>query len=303
MHSTPFIAPLFILTLVAGASAQKAADPVKKGAEIRKLAGGFKFVEGPAADKAGHVFFTDIPNNRIHRWSLNGKLTTWKENTHGANGLYFDAKGRLLACQGGGRRVVRYDKNKRQTVLTASYGNKPFNSPNDLWIAPDHSVYFTDPRYGAMTDLQQGGFHVYWLPHDGSAPRRLLDDLVKPNGIVGSMNGEYLYVADPGARKIWRYTIAAPGRLTDKTLFVPDAGSDGMTVDVRGNLYLTWRGHVQIHARDGTLIRKIKIPEGPANVAFGGADFKTLFITARTSLYALEMAVRGRPGRGGGRNR
>ena len=284
----PVVLALLLLPLVA------AQDPVAEGARVRKLAGGFKFLEGPAADKKGHVFFSDIPNNRIHRWSLAGKLTTFQERSGGANGLYFDSKGRLLACQGKARRVARYTRNGKQTVLVAAFGNKPLNSPNDLWIGPDQSVWFTDPRYGGMDDLEQGGFHVYWLPHDGSALRRVIDDLVKPNGIVGSMDGKHLYVADPGAGKIWRYRIAAPGRLADKTLFVADAGSDGMTVDLHGNLYLTWRGAVRIHAKDGRLVRSIKIPEGPANVAFGGAEFKTLFITARTGLYALDMAVAGR---------
>ena len=271
-----------------------AQSPVAPGAAVRKLAGGFKFVEGPVADKKGHVFFTDIPNNRIHRWSLKGKLTTFKEGTGGANGLFFDGKGRLLACQGGYRRLVRYDRQGRETVLVGGFDNRPFNSPNDLWVAPDQSIYFTDPRYGAMKDLQQGGFHVYWLPHDGSAVRRVLDDLVKPNGIVGALDGQTLYVADPGASKIWKYRIAGPGRLVDKTLFVPDHGSDGMTVDVRGHLYLTTRGQVRVYTRAGKLAAAIKIPEGPANVCFGGAESRTLFITARTSLYALDMAVAGR---------
>lgn len=269
-------------------------DLVADGAKVRKLATGFRFTEGPAADAKGDVYFTDIPNNRIHRWSVKGELSTWKERTGGANGLYFDAKGRLLACQGGYRRLSRFDPDGKGTVLVAAYDNRPLNSPNDLWIAPDGGVWFTDPRYGAQTDLQQGGFHVYWLPPDGSALRRVIDDLVKPNGIRGTPDGKTLYVADAGGRNIMRYRVSGPGRLSDRTVFVPGSGSDGMTLDEEGNLYLTTRGKVVIHDAKGRLVQRLDVPESPANVCFGGKDRRTLFITARTSLYSVRMKVEGR---------
>ncbi len=268
-------------------------DLVAAGAKVRRLATGFRFTEGPASDGKGDVYFTDIPNNRIHRWSADGKLSTWREGTGGANGLYFDMKGRLLACQGGSRRLSRFGAKGNETVLVAAYDNRPLNSPNDLWVAPDGGVWFTDPRYGAQDDLQQGGLHVYWLPPDNSALRRVIDDLVKPNGIRGTPDGKTLYVADAGGRNIMRYRIAGPGRLADRTVFIRGSGSDGMTLDERGNLYLTTRGKVVIHDGGGRLVQEIDVPESPANVCFGGKDRQTLFITARTSLYAVRMKVRG----------
>ncbi len=260
---------------------------------MRRLATGFRFTEGPAADQRGNVYFTDIPNNRIHRWSVDGKLSTFLENSGAANGLYFDARWRLHACEGGARRLSRLAGDGERTVLVAAHDNKPLNSPNDLWIDPDQGIWFTDPRYGKQSDLQQGGFHVYWLPPDRSSLRRVIDDLVKPNGIVGTRDGKTLYVADAGGKNIMRYSIGSGGRLNDRTVFIPGSGSDGMTLDERGNLYLTTRGKVFIHDKKGAHIETIDLPEGPANVCFGGKERKTLFITARTSLYSVSMAVKG----------
>ena len=283
---------LLSLALLASFSAAQG-DLVASGAKVQRLATGFRFTEGPASDAKGDVYFTDIPNNRIHRWTVDGQLSTWREETGGANGLYFDKKGRLLACQGGARRVSRFGPKGEATALVAAYDNRPLNSPNDLWVAPDGGVWFTDPRYGQQDGLQQGGFHVYWLPPDNAALRRVIDDLVKPNGIRGTPDGKTLYVADAGGRNIMRYRISGPGRLSDRAVFIPGSGSDGMTLDERGNLYLTTRGEVVIHDVSGRLVRRIGMPESPTNVCFGGKDGRTLFITARTSLYALRMQVRG----------
>ena len=177
------------------------------------------------------------------------------------------------------------------TTLAKAYEGKPFNSPNDLWIDPAGGVWFTDPRYGNQDDLQQGGFHVYYLEKSGAAVVRVLDDLAKPNGIIGTRDGKTLYVADPGAKKTFAYTIAAGGKLTNKRLFA-ETGSDGMTLDASGNLYITSK-EVLVYSPAGKLIRKIAVPENPSNVCFGGEDRRTLFITARTSVYSLAMSVAG----------
>lgn len=265
-------------------------DLVAPGAQVEKLAGGFRFTEGPARDARGDIYFSDIPNNRIHKWS-GGKLTTFREDTGGANGLYFDRAGNLLACEGGARRVSRTTMDGKTTTVVDSFDGRKLNSPNDLWIAPDGGIYFTDPRYGKMEGLEQGGFHVYFVPPGGAKAVRVLDKLVKPNGIVGTADGKLLYVADPGDKKTFVYRVGKDGALTDRRI-AAESGSDGMTLDERGNLYLT-AGTVKVYSPTAELIGEIKLPEGPANVTFGGADGRTLYITARTGFYSLRMRVKG----------
>ncbi len=273
-----------------GPSAEKA-GVVAEGANVEKVQGGLRFTEGPAADAEGNVLFSDIPNNRIHKWSLGGRLTTFQENSAGSNGLYFDKKGNLLACQGGGRQLVSIDPKGNITVLADKYEGKKFNSPNDLWIDPKGGIYFTDPRYGSRDDMEQDGEHVYYLTPDRTKLIRVINDMVRPNGIIGTPDGGTLYVADHGGRKTFAYTVNEDGTLSNKKLIAPE-GSDGMTIDSEGNIYLT-TDVVAVYNTEGEKIETIKVPEGPANVTFGGKDKKTLFITARTSLYAVRMRVKG----------
>jgi gluconolactonase len=254
---------------------------------IEKLAGDFRFTEGPAADRQGNVYFTDIPNNRIHRWSVDGKLSTFLENSGGANGLMFDPAGNLIACAGGTGRVISIDPQGKITVLADRYEGKPFNSPNDLWIDPNGGIYFTDPRYGSRDNLPQDGEHVYYLSPDRQTVRRVIDDMVRPNGVVGTPDGKSLYVADHGADKTYVYRITAEGILAEKRLFA-EQGSDGMTLDAQGNVYLTAQA-VTVYAPTGERIRTLELPERPSNVCFGGNNMQTLFVTARTSLYAVEI--------------
>jgi sugar lactone lactonase YvrE/N-acetylneuraminic acid mutarotase len=268
---------------------QSASSLIAPGDSVRKLAGGFNFTEGPASDLRGNVYFSDIPNNRIHMWSVRGKLSTFLENSQGANGLAFDREGNLLACQSRGRSLVSIDPEGSVDRLAGEYMGKKFNSPNDLWIDPKGGVYFTDPRYGNRDNMELDGEHVYYFAPDRSRIIRVIDDLVRPNGIIGTPDGKMLYVADHGADRTFRYLIHPDGTLSGKSLFAP-SGSDGVTLDEQGNLYLT-SDAVLIYASDGTLLERILIPERPANLCFGGSDGKTLFITARTSLYAVRMKV------------
>ncbi len=276
---------LVVLAVVSGGAEKTSV--VAEGAKVEKLAGGFRFTEGPAADAEGNVFFTDIPNNRIHKWTLDGKLITFKQDSGGANGLYFDKKGNLLVCEGGSRRLVSIKRNGRKKVLADRYNNKMLNSPNDLWANPNGGIYFTDPRYGDRSGMEQGGEHVYYLTPDRKKLIRVIDDMVKPNGVIGTADGKTLYVADHGGGKTFVYTINKDGTLSNKKLFAPE-GSDGMTIDNEGNIYLTTKV-VAVYNRDGERIETIEIPEQPSNVCFGGKDKKTLFITARTSLYSVRM--------------
>lgn len=281
---------LLLLVVMLTGSSVEAASVVAPGAKVEKLAGGFRFTEGPAADAKGNIFFSDIPNNRIHKWSLDGTLSTFRENSGGSNGLYFDNKGNLLACEGGGRRLVSIDPQGNVTVLADRYQNKRFNSLNDLWLDPKGGIYFTDPSYGRRDNLEQDGEHVYYLSADRKKLIRVINDMVRPNGVIGTPDGKRLYVADHGGKKTFVYKINNDGTLSNKKLFAPE-GSDGMTIDNEGNVYLTTRV-VAVYNKNGEKIESIEVPEGPANVCFGGPDNHTLFITARTSLYSIRMRVK-----------
>jgi gluconolactonase len=262
-------------------------------ASVNKLASDFRFTEGPVADPYGNIYFTDIPNNRIHILSTDGNLSTFLENSGGANGLYFDTDGGLLACQGTDRKVVSIDPARNITVIADSYNGKKLNSPNDLWLDPKGGIYFTDPRYGSRDGIEQDGEHVYYITPDRKKVIRVIDDMVRPNGIIGTPDGKRLYVADLGGNMTFIYKINRDGTLSNKKIFATQ-GSDGITMDVKGNLYLT-TDKVNVYNIKGDLIDSIETPEGPSNVAFGGTDNQTLFITANTSVYSVRMNTTGLP--------
>ena len=280
---------IFLIIAVTSAAGCSGIYPGIDG-NVKQVATGFEFTEGPAVASNGDIYFTDIPNNRIHIWSANGQLSTYRENSGGANGLLFGSNSDLLVCEGGNRRLTSISPKGIVTILADNLNGKKFNSPNDLWIDPKGGIYFTDPRYGNRDNLEQDGEHVFYLPPEGSAPRRVIDDMVRPNGIVGTPDGKKLYVADHGDKKIWSYRVGNDGTLSEKKLFTGQ-GSDGMTLDNSGNLYLTTDA-VLVYSPDGKLLRRIEVDERPSNVCFG-KDGKTLFITARTSLYAIRLEVLG----------
>ena len=291
-----YVSMVLLVAVFAAGCNSEPLSVVANGAKVEKLAGGFSFTEGPAADADGNIFFTDIPNNRIHKWSLEGKplggkLSTFRENSGGANGLYFDKNGNLLVCEGGGRRLVSITAKGEVTVLADKYQDKKFNSLNDLWPDSKGGIYFTDPRYGNREGMEQGGEHVYYLSADRKKIIRVINDMVRPNGIIGTPDGKLLYVTDHGGKKTFVYTINKDGTLSNKKL-IANEGSDGMTMDNKGNVYLT-TGAVLVYNKEGEKIETIEVPEGPANVTFGGKDKKTLFITARTSLYSVRMRIKG----------
>ena len=258
---------------------------------VQRLAGGFKFTEGPAWDRKGSLYFSDIPQQTILRWTEAEGAKPFKKLDGSCNGLFFDAAGDLLVCQPVGRAVRRITPNGEVSVVVDSYAGKKLNSPNDLWVAPNGGLYFTDPRYGPENDLEQDGFHVYYLPAGAKQATRILDNLKKPNGIVGSTDGTKLYVTDPGAQTTYVYRIEPDGSLTNRQVAAA-AGSDGLTLDEKGNLYITGKS-IRIFGPDAQQVGEIPLPEVAANLTFGGADRKTLFITARTSLYSIRLNVRG----------
>ncbi|QSW88538.1 SMP-30/gluconolactonase/LRE family protein [Flavobacterium endoglycinae] len=293
---------LFVITLTftnfiyAQTSKEKSHDLIAKGALLTKLSDQFSFTEGPASDKKGNIYFTDQPNNRIMKWSVNGEVSVFMENAGRANGLYFDHKGNLLACADEKNELWKIDQNKNYTVILNNFEGKRLNGPNDLWVDPKGGIYFTDPfyqrDYWTHTSKEIEKECVYYLSPDKSKVINVDNDLVKPNGIIGTSDGKTLYVADIEANKTYSYTIESNGSLGKKTLFT-ELGSDGMTIDESGNIYLTGKG-VTIFNPQGEKIAHIDVPEPwTANVCFRGKKFKTLFITASKSVYTLEMNIRG----------
>jgi gluconolactonase len=270
---------------------------VTPGATLEKLAGGFDFTEGPTCDAEGNLFFTDQPNNRILKWSVDGRLSTFLQPAGRANGMYFDLAGPLIACADEKNELWSIAPDGTVTVLAGEYGGQRFNGPNDVWVRPDGAIYFTDPFYKRSwwthDTMPQDGQHVYFLSADRRQLVRVIDDLVKPNGIIGTPDGKMLYVADIRAGKTYRYDVAPDGSLAGRTLAV-DQGSDGLTLDDEGNLYLTGEG-VGIFDQAGRQIERILVPNErwTANVSFGGRRRRMLFLTASTGLYAVAMRVAG----------
>lgn len=287
----------FLLGLPTLLSAEMPSAVVAEGAMVELAAEGFKFTEGPAADAHGNVYFTDQPNDKILKWSVEGKLSTFKEPAGRSNGLYFAPGGKLIACADGKNELWSIDPADGSVeVLLKDLDGKRFNGPNDVWVRPDGGLYFTDPfykrDYWTHSEKELDGQHVYFLAKGANAPVPVAKDFEQPNGIVGSADGKTLFVADIRARKTWKYAVQPDGTLTEKTLFC-EQGSDGMTLDAAGNLYLTGKG-VTVFDPQGKLLGQIPVNESwTANVCFGGKDFDTLFITAMDSLYTLKMKVKG----------
>jgi gluconolactonase len=284
------------LILIVGFCSPLLAQIVAPGATLQKLSGDFAFTEGPTADAQGNVFFTDQPNNRIMEWSVAGKLTTFLQPAGHANGMFFDVAGNLIACADEHNQLWSIAPDKSVTVLVTNYQGKYLNGPNDVWIAPNGAMFLSDPFYlrswwdhktKAITNEA-----VFYLSADRKELRPVTDDLKKPNGITGTPDGKNLYVSDIAGGKTWRYDISPDGSLTHKTFFCA-LGSDGMTIDEKGDLYLTGHG-VTVFDQGGSQIIHLDVAENwTANVSFGGRDHRTLFITAGKCLYCMAMQVKG----------
>lgn len=254
----------------------------------------FSFTEGPAADAQGNVYFTDQPNNTIWKYDVQGTLSLFMEHAGRSNGLYVDGEGRLIACADEQNQLWAIHTDGTVDTLVTHYRDSLLNGPNDVWVSPSGMMYFTDPYYQRnywtrkAPDMRAEGVYSF---HNGQVAQ-LDADFKKPNGIIGSADGKLLYVADIGANKTYRYRISADGSLTDKQLFV-EQGSDGMTLDADGNLYLTGKG-VTVYNSQGNKIEQIDVPANwTANVCFGGPDFDLLFITASQSVFKIKMRTSG----------
>ena len=256
----------------------------------------FAFTEGPAVDKKGNVFFTDQPNNKIWKYSTDGKLSVFMDSAGRANGTYFDRKGNLIVCADEHNQLWKISADGKVKVLLKTLNGKLFNGPNDLWIDKKGGIYFTDPYYQrdywTRTKSELEGQKVYYLSNSSLQPEIADESLKKPNGIVGTPDGNYLYVADIGDNKIYKFNIDTDGTLDDRQVFAQQ-GADGITLDERGNLYLAGKG-ITIYNPKGQQIGHIDIPEPwSANVCFGGKNRDVLFITASKAIYTLKMNVRG----------
>lgn len=267
------------------------------GAKLEKLADGFTFTEGPACDAEGNIYFTDQPNDRIMIWSADGKLSTFMQPCGRSNGLCFDSAGHLIACADERNELWSIDvKTKEHTVIVKDYQGKLLNGPNDIWVAPTGGMYFTDPYYPrdywkrGPKELPIEG--VYYVSPDHKAPVRVVSDMTRPNGIIGTPDGKMLYVSDIDAKKTWSYTIEPDGSLSNKKLFC-EMGSDGMTIDSAGNVYLTNQG-VTAFDKTGKQVLHIDIDENwTGNICFGGKDRQLLFITASKGIYGIRTRTKG----------
>ncbi len=267
---------------------------------VKKLHGDFKFTEGPAADRQGNLVFSDIPADKIYKVDSSGALSVFREPANNTNGLMFNAQGELMACEMQGQVVAISADGKQRRVVAGEYNGARFNAPNDLVIDRAGGVYFTDPHFRAPDPLPQKVTAVYYADKSGKVTR-LIDDLKAPNGVILSPDENTLYVIPSLQAEMMAYPVEAPGKLGKGRVFCTlkqpagqtGRGGDGLTVDVQGNLYITSGLGLQVYSADGKLLGIIAFPEGPANATFGGPDGKTLYVTARTSLYSVPMSVKG----------
>jgi len=270
---------------------------VAPGATLVQVSKDFSFTEGPTPDKKGNIYFTDQPNNRIWKYDTKGNLSVFMENAGRSNGLFFDKKGRIISCADEKNELWAINtSNKKVTVLVDNIDGKKMNGPNDCWVDKKGGIYFSDPYYQRdywerkKPDLPKE--NLYYLPPGAKQPIVVDSNCRKPNGLVITPDGKTMYVSDLGGNKTYRYTINEDGTLSNREVFI-NRGSDGITLDSEGNLYITGNG-VTIYDSFGKYIGRIPIPSRwTANLCFGGKDRKTLFITASESVYTLRMKVKG----------
>jgi len=277
--------------------AEAGRELVAEQVEIERLHTGMKFVEGPVwLPKEQALVFSDIPNGKLMRWTAKGGCVAWRDSEQ-SNGNTLDLQGRLLSAQHRGRNVVRWGKDGKAEVLTAACGGKAYNSPNDLAVRRDGTIWFTDPTYGLRgRERQADGNFVYRLDPATGEVAIVHRGFAMPNGICFSPDHQRVYIADSGKpQRVGAFAIRKDGTL-GKAAFWLDGGADGMRCDRRGNLYTTARDGVRIYSPEGKRLATIALPEKPANCAFGGADRRQLFVTARTSLYRLQLRVPGAEG-------
>lgn len=286
---------MFIISFIFVSAQERRSSIIADNAKVEQAGSGFAFTEGPAVATDGRVYFTDQPNDRIHIWDEKKGVSLWLEGTGRSNGMYFDYDGQLVTCADEKTQLAYFDEDKNLIKLCDSFDGKHLNGPNDVWVSLQGGYYFTDPYYhrnwwpdGHIEIQDVRG--VYYLSAEGEVTLEI-DDFKTPNGLIGTPDGKTLYVADIEDQKTWKYTIQSDGSLSNKTFFAPH-GSDGMTIDNKGNIYLTY-GKVWVYNPQGELIEELEFPESPSNICFGGELRDVLFVTARKGVYTLKMNVKG----------
>ncbi|MGN6542439.1 MAG: SMP-30/gluconolactonase/LRE family protein [Ginsengibacter sp.] len=294
---------LFILIMISDSNAQtnnndspsNSHSVTADGATLQLISNQFSFTEGPATDKEGNVFFTDQPNNKIWKYDTDGNLSVFLSDAGRSNGMFFDKNGNLISCADEHDQLWSISPEGKITVLVKGFHGHLFNGPNDVFVTPAGAIYFTDPYYQRpywtrkAPDLD--GQKVYFLKEKNDAIV-VVDDLKKPNGIVGTPDGKYLYIADIEGNKTYKYVIAEDGMLKDQRVFT-DQGSDGMTMDNEGNIYLTGNG-VTVYNPEGKKIEHIDVPaKWTGNITFWGKERNYLFITASENIFIIKMKVKG----------
>lgn len=302
------LVPLLLFSALSAASAQYFVieDPqefdcvVTLNSKLAKLAGDMQFTEGPVwvPAQGGYLVFSDIPANELKKWSVDEDLATFRKPSANANGNCLDREGRLITAEHTGRRLSILQKEGALQTLVDHCAGKRFNSPNDVVVKSDGTVWFTDPEYGLGDNpKEQAGNFVFRFDPNTKDVQPVATDFVRPNGLCFAPGERRLYIADSDRtrRHIRVFDVRQGGTLSGGKVFCAiDRGvPDGIRCDATGRLYSTAGDGIHIFAPDGARIGRIIVPEAPANLAFGGKDYKTLFITARTSLYAIRLGVRG----------
>ncbi len=283
-------------------------DCIRGSARIERLYDGCRWAEGPAYFPAHRsLVWSDIPNDRMLRWDeASGHVSVFRQSANYANGNTVDQLGRLVTCEHGGRRVTRTEHDGSIAVITDRFEGRRYNSPNDVVVKSDGTIWFSDPTYGIDTDYEghkapaeQDGSHVYRVATDGTVTR-VLTDFIKPNGLAFSPDEKRLYVVDSGRthvpdgpRHIRAFDVAADGALSGGAVFADNGEYDGLRLDAEGRVWTSATEAVHCYEPDGTLLGEIVIGETVSNVCFGGPKRNRLFITATTSVYAVMLAVNG----------
>jgi gluconolactonase len=276
-----------------------------EGSRIERLATGFWFTEGPVwNNKGGYLLFSDIPAGRILKWTPETGISDFRFPSGKSNGLTLDGKGRLIACEHANRRVSRTEEDGTIIAIASLYEGKKLNSPNDVVVKSDGSVYFTDPPYGLNTmfgtpEEQELPFcGVYRVSPNGNGPTLLIADMV-PNGLAFSPDESLLYVADTERNHIRVFEVTGDGTTRNGRIFALISGEplapDGIKVDSEGNVYVTGKGGVWVLNPEGKRMGVIPVPQLPSNLAWGDEDLKTLYITARSSVYRIRLNIAGIP--------
>ncbi len=284
----------------------KLLDLIDANAELEQLGTGCEFTEGPVWHAEGRfLLFSDIPANQMKKWTAEEGITNFRVPSGKSNGLTYDKQGRLVTCEHANRRVSRTEADGTVVTIASHYEGKRLNSPNDVIVKSDGSIYFSDPPYGLTADYGVEGEQdldfqgVYRLSPDGQTLTLLVDDFDRPNGLCFSPDESILYIDDTERLHIRAFDVQADGTIANGRIFAEEEGDDGvpdgMKIDAHGNIYLTGPGGIWIFDTSGEHLGVLQTPERAANLGWGGDDWSTLFITASTSLYSIQCKVSGIP--------